>query len=57
MLPRGCLSEDLVNLIINDVKPRGQEVCDKAWWMASPNGTFTIKSAYDLLRHRRDEVD
>lgn len=39
--------------IINDINPGGQTTNDKASWMASLDGTFTVKSTYDLLRSNR----
>lgn len=30
---------------------------DKAWWMGNTSGTFTIKSAYSLIRGKKDEQE
>lgn len=57
VLLKECLSEELVAQIINDVNPRGQEVGDKAWRMANSDGSFIVKSAYNLLRTKKGEVE
>lgn len=51
------LSKDLVDHIITDIKLGDKEANDKAWQMASPDGNFKVKSAYDLLRYKRGVVE
>lgn len=28
---------------------------DEAWWMGASNGIFSVKSAWELLRHKKEE--
>ncbi|WMV13941.1 hypothetical protein MTR67_007326 [Solanum verrucosum] len=50
------VSEEMVQYITENISPVLIETGkDKAWWMGSTTGNFTVKSAWDLLRHRRDE--
>lgn len=61
---RGCdvlkqnqyVYEEMVRYIIENISPilndRGKY---KAWWMGNTSGTFSIKSTWELLRHRRKQ--
>lgn len=41
-----------VRLNMQYIRQSGQG--DKAWWTLSSTGKFTVKSAWELLRHRAD---
>lgn len=44
--------------IVDNIKPRwNHERIDKAWWTGNYKGEFTVKSAYQILRKRKKEVD
>uniref|UniRef100_M1BXK5 RNase H family protein n=1 Tax=Solanum tuberosum TaxID=4113 RepID=M1BXK5_SOLTU len=53
---RQMISEDMVNYIVENINPI-MEGDDKAWWMGNTQGEFTVKSAFQLLRRRREEQD
>ncbi|XP_059306203.1 uncharacterized protein LOC132057591 [Lycium ferocissimum] len=53
---RVVLPEDIVQHIIQNIKPYLQQVDnDIAWWINTNNGEFTVKSAWDQLRQRNQE--
>ncbi|KAK6788076.1 hypothetical protein RDI58_016601 [Solanum bulbocastanum] len=54
---RDCLSEEMTEPIVNNILPCTSEMNDKAWWMGSSVGNFTVKSAYHLVRHKREQIE
>ncbi|KAG5619664.1 hypothetical protein H5410_004882 [Solanum commersonii] len=42
------LSKEMREHIVNNILPCTSEMNDKAWWMGSSVGNFTVKSAYHL---------
>lgn len=43
--------------IVENIKPTIDLVDnDKAWWMGEAKGSFTVKLAYQIMRHRRNEI-
>ncbi|KAK6792023.1 hypothetical protein RDI58_011104 [Solanum bulbocastanum] len=45
----------MVLYIMECITPRLTEEGDKTWWMGSTSGELTIKSAFDMLRCKREE--
>ncbi|KAH0779037.1 hypothetical protein KY290_005464 [Solanum tuberosum] len=54
---REFISEEMTEYIIENIKPGMTETLDKAWWMGNSTGEFTVKSAYHLVRHKRDKIE
>uniref|UniRef100_M1D5L9 RNA-directed DNA polymerase (Reverse transcriptase) n=1 Tax=Solanum tuberosum TaxID=4113 RepID=M1D5L9_SOLTU len=54
---RNYLSEEMTEHIVINVLPCTSEMNDKAWWMGSSVGNFTVKSAFHLVRHKREQID
>lgn len=52
----GCLSENMIDHIITDIKPETGGLNDKAWWTCNANGAFTVQSAYHLLRNKKGKI-
>lgn len=52
------LSKVLVSHITKSIKPQLEIVeNDKAWWISNTRGEFTVKSAYQIMRIRRNESE
>lgn len=51
------VSEEMVEHVLDSIKPECQGITDKAVWVANSSGDFTVKSAFHLIRRRRDQVD
>ncbi|KAK6803206.1 hypothetical protein RDI58_000990 [Solanum bulbocastanum] len=52
------VSEEMVQYIIENISPILVETGrDKAWWMGNTSGSFTVNLAWELLRHRRGEME
>uniref|UniRef100_M1BM57 Reverse transcriptase n=1 Tax=Solanum tuberosum TaxID=4113 RepID=M1BM57_SOLTU len=52
---RGMLSEEMVQFIVESFAPRiieGEK--DKTWWMGSSSDNFTVKSAFEGIRNKKD---
>lgn len=49
-----CISAEMVEYIINNIKPASKERGDRLWWMGEVNGKFYVKFAYRILRSRRE---
>lgn len=50
------LPEELVNHITKSIPPSIESgKIDKAWWMGETTGTFTVKSAYKIIRSKKQE--
>lgn len=48
-LPSVLSNEDIINHVCHDIKPPyTNEGCDTAWWMGNPNGSFSLKSAWEM---------
>lgn len=56
-----CLSDpEIVEYICDKVKPPSiEDIPDKAWWMSSNSGGFTIKTTWELMRDKntKNEID
>ncbi|XP_075098935.1 uncharacterized protein LOC142175831 [Nicotiana tabacum] len=49
------LPQDLATHIIDNIKPPAlSDELDKPFWMMKPKGNFTVKSAWDYVRRRRE---
>lgn len=47
-----------MNHICDNIKPPDtEEESDKAWWIGSNLGVFSIKTAWDLVRARSDRKE
>lgn len=53
---RLSLSKDMVDHISTNTKHVTSEVNDKACWMPETSGDFSIKSAFQLMRHKKNEA-
>lgn len=51
------LTPEWAEFIIKDIRPCVNEPNDKAWWTGDPSRSFTVKSAYDIVRKRKGQVD
>nr|XP_009757417.1 PREDICTED: uncharacterized protein LOC104210257 [Nicotiana sylvestris] len=52
---RELLPEDLANHILQNIKPPGENmVLDKPFWMLETRGEFTMRSAWDYIRIKRE---
>lgn len=52
---RAILHDDLAGHIIGNIKPLVEhDVLDKQVWMLDTKGDFSVKSACEYLRRRRD---
>ncbi|KAH0730009.1 hypothetical protein KY289_001197 [Solanum tuberosum] len=52
------VSEEMLQYIIDNINPILVETGkDKAWWMGNTSGSFTVNSFWELLRHRRGEME
>ncbi|KAH0696182.1 hypothetical protein KY289_013664 [Solanum tuberosum] len=55
---RQLLSHDMVDCILENISPTmNMDDQDKAWWMGNAQGEFTIKSAFQLTRKKREEKE
>ncbi|XP_049396938.1 putative pentatricopeptide repeat-containing protein At5g59200, chloroplastic [Solanum stenotomum] len=55
---RSVISEEMVQHIVMNIKARSKvDDSDKAWWVRSTNGFFTVKSAYQTMRSKRAEKE
>jgi len=53
---RDKLSEEMiVHIVENIVPPAELQSNDVPWWMGNTQGNFTVKSAWELLRQRREK--
>lgn len=50
------LSDEMATFICIYVKPMMKDLNDKACWLGSSSGEFSIKSTFQLLRQRKEEV-
>lgn len=49
------LQEELIKYIADSIKPpEGGESVDKAWWMGDISGIFSVRSAYRILRKKKE---
>ncbi|KAH0681225.1 hypothetical protein KY284_022310 [Solanum tuberosum] len=53
---RQIISEDMVEYIVEKINPVMEGV-DKAWWMGNSHGEFTVNSAFQVLRRKREEQE
>lgn len=51
------VTPDMEEYITKEIHLRTDGLNDKAWWLGSPNGVFSVKSAYQLVRNRRNKVE
>lgn len=55
---RNFISEEMVQHVLTNIRPNVTEVCiDKAWWRGNTNGTFTVKSAFHMVRCKKAEEE
>lgn len=54
---REHISEDMANHIMDNVKPITNVDKDKPWWMGNSEGAFTVKSAFQLIRKKKEQGD
>uniref|UniRef100_A0A0V0I4G5 Putative ovule protein n=1 Tax=Solanum chacoense TaxID=4108 RepID=A0A0V0I4G5_SOLCH len=49
------LSPEMTDYILESIKPpiTGNEI-DQPWWMGNPQGSFTVKSAWQLMRQKKE---
>lgn len=48
----------MVDLIIQTVKPAVKESQnDKPWWMGNTSGQFTMKSAWEIIRKKKEKKE
>ncbi|KAH0633247.1 hypothetical protein KY284_036033 [Solanum tuberosum] len=48
----------MVQHVLTNIRPNVSEVCiDKAWWRGNTNGTFTVKSAFHMVRCKKAEEE
>lgn len=49
---------EIVQYICDEIKPpTTEEGMDKAWWMLNSNENFSVKSAWEILRTRKKQVE
>ncbi|KAG5627592.1 hypothetical protein H5410_012810 [Solanum commersonii] len=48
---------EIVQYICEEIRPSAEGGMDKAWWMANSNGKFSVRSAWDILRTRKKQVE
>ncbi|XP_049388499.1 uncharacterized protein LOC125852859 [Solanum stenotomum] len=53
---RQLIFEDMVKCIMDNINPRMKGE-DKAWWMGNTQGEFTVKSAFQLMRRKKEEYE
>jgi len=51
---RENLSEEIVFHIVKNIKPNNYALTDKPWWMGNSTRAFSVKSAYHILRNKRE---
>ncbi|XP_015158226.1 uncharacterized protein [Solanum tuberosum] len=51
------ISEEMICHIVKNIQPNTYALNDKPWWMGNSIGVFSAKSAYHLLRNKRDIID
>lgn len=52
----GMISEETTEYITENISPKLIEgVNDIPWWMADTSGDFSVKSAFDVLRKRKEQ--
>ncbi|WMV31014.1 hypothetical protein MTR67_024399 [Solanum verrucosum] len=51
------ISEEMISHIVKNIQPHTYALNDKLWWMGNSIGVFSAKSAYHLLRNKRDTID
>ncbi|KAH0650294.1 hypothetical protein KY284_030206 [Solanum tuberosum] len=53
---RELISAEMTEYIVESIAPNFEEgAVDKPWWMGNSSGEFTVKSAYDCVRHKKAE--
>lgn len=50
------LSENMVDHIYSNIKPITSDENDRACWMPEISGEFIVKSAFQLVRRRKNEI-
>ncbi|KAH0669712.1 hypothetical protein KY289_024205 [Solanum tuberosum] len=51
------ISEEMISHIVKNIKPNIYAPNDKLWWMGNSTGVFSAKSAYHMLRTKRETID
>lgn len=56
-LLKETISAEVTNYIVHEIKLDILGTKDKAWCLGCSSGTFTVKNAYQLLRHRKEQME
>ncbi|WMV40714.1 hypothetical protein MTR67_034099 [Solanum verrucosum] len=55
---RQYVSDEMVERIVENINPLiEEEERDKPWWMGDSSGTVSVKSAWNLLRHKNERLE
>lgn len=50
-----CISEEITGHIIENIKPMVSEENNKTWWRGRIEEGFTVKSAFNIMRRKKEE--
>lgn len=51
------VSAEMCDFILNNIKSKQTNKLDKPWWIGSTSREFTLKIAFQIVRHKRDKVE
>ncbi|WMV51732.1 hypothetical protein MTR67_045117 [Solanum verrucosum] len=53
----GVVSVEMTYIILNSIPPPIGNEIDRAWWTGNKSGVFSSKSAYQIIRPRRNKIE
>ncbi|XP_049362737.1 uncharacterized protein LOC125827465 [Solanum verrucosum] len=53
----GVVSVEMTDIILNSIPPPIGNEIDRAWWTGNKSGVFSSKSAYQIVRPRRNKIE